>query len=229
MTASLIIGPLTLSEFEIPNNIRIGGRQRLVVHQLLGGSRVVDTLGPDEGDISWSGAFSGPDAAIRYRELEMLRRSGIAVPLIWNGFAFSVVISKLDGEYSGPHWILYKLVCSVIADAAAVLAGVVVSAASQVVADITSAGGLGVDTSALTTTLGPGGAVSTANASTVNADLISSITQANTDMANATVGLQSNDFTTALAATQQTANLSFAMGYLSRAAAGVAQIRNGLG
>ena len=156
-------------------------------------------------------------------------RRAIDEPLIWNGFAFSVVISKLDGEYSGPHWILYKLVCSVIADAAAVLAGVVVSAASQVVADITSAGGLGVDTSALTTTIGPGGAVSTANASTVNADLISSITQANTDMANATVGLQSSDFTTALAAAQQTANLSFAMGYLSRAAAGVAQIQNGLG
>ncbi len=229
MSASVIIGPLVLNEFEIPSHIRIGGRQRLAIHQLLGGSRVIDALGPDEGDISWSGVFSGSDAAIRYRELEVIRRSGLAVPLIWNGFAYSVIISELDGEYKGPYWIFYKLVCSVVADAAAVLIGSSVSAAGQALADISSAGGLGIDTSTLTASLGPGGTVSAANASMVNGDLMSSISQANTNLASATVGLQSSDFTTALAAAQQTANMSFAIGYLSRAAVNVSQIQNGLG
>jgi hypothetical protein len=58
---------------------------------------------------------------------------------------------------------------------------------------------------------------------------MSSISQANTNLASATVGLQSSDFTTALAAAEQSANLSFAMGYLSRAAVNVSQIQNGLG
>lgn len=54
----LVLGPIAFADFEIPERIRFGGNQRLAVHQLPGGRRVVDALGRDDGEICWSGVFT---------------------------------------------------------------------------------------------------------------------------------------------------------------------------
>src|SRR3954454_21792481 len=60
----------------LPERISIGGRQRLALHELPGGGRVIDVIGPDEAPIRWSGTFSDTDAADRVRVVEQLRRAG---------------------------------------------------------------------------------------------------------------------------------------------------------
>jgi hypothetical protein len=71
-----------------------GGRQAMAIHKLPGGQRVIDTLGPDESDFSWSGEFFGDDAYGRALILNGMRRSGQPVPLIFGGQFYLVVISE---------------------------------------------------------------------------------------------------------------------------------------
>jgi hypothetical protein len=59
----LTLGGVPFQDFEVPEQIRFGGSQRLAVHELIGGGRVVDALGDDAGEISFSGIFSSSDAA----------------------------------------------------------------------------------------------------------------------------------------------------------------------
>jgi hypothetical protein len=55
----LTLGGVPFQDFEVPEQIRFGGAQRLAVHELIGGGRVVDAPGDDAGEISFSGIFSG--------------------------------------------------------------------------------------------------------------------------------------------------------------------------
>ena len=56
---ALVLGPVLFREFEVPARINFGGRQRVVVHALPGGARVIDVLGRDDAQISFAGIFSG--------------------------------------------------------------------------------------------------------------------------------------------------------------------------
>ena len=59
---TLLLGPVAFQDFEVPCGVNFGGRQRLALHRLPGGSRVIDALGRDDAQISFSGIFSGSDA-----------------------------------------------------------------------------------------------------------------------------------------------------------------------
>ena len=115
MAGGLVLGPVVFRDFEIPERLRFGGRQRLSVHLLPGGGRIVDAMGPDEGPLSWSGVFSGPDAAARMRLLDRLRQAGSVLPLSWSGWRYSVVIESLEAESMNPAWIPYQLQACVVA------------------------------------------------------------------------------------------------------------------
>src|SRR5690242_17085448 len=81
----LVLGPVAFSDFEVPERIRFGGAQRLTVHKLPGGARVIDALGPDDTELGWSGIFAGPDATERALLLDQLRVRGAVLPLkSWN-------------------------------------------------------------------------------------------------------------------------------------------------
>ena len=47
------LGSVSFRSFEVPATINVGGAQRLAVHRLLGGIRVIDALGRDDSDISF--------------------------------------------------------------------------------------------------------------------------------------------------------------------------------
>ena len=118
---SLTLGPVAFAGFELPSSITIGGRQRLAIHRLPGGLRIIDALGPDPADIAFSGIFTGPDAADRARLLDTLRVAGATLPLAWDAFTYSVVIENFEADYRSPWWIPYRLTCSVLRDEAAAL------------------------------------------------------------------------------------------------------------
>jgi hypothetical protein len=96
MGTPLVLGPVLFADFEVPERIGFGGRQQLVIHQLPGGGRVIDALGRDDADISWSGFFSGEDAADRARVVDTLRAQGQPLPLIWDAFYYTVLESIPD-------------------------------------------------------------------------------------------------------------------------------------
>ena len=128
--APLVLGPVAFQGFEVPEQVTVGGRQRLVVHRMPGGGRVVDALGPDDAELVWSGTLSGPDAAERFRLLDTLRRAGEPLALAWDAFAYGVVISNLEADIASPWWIPYRIACTVLQDNTALpLAAAVVGAA----------------------------------------------------------------------------------------------------
>lgn len=115
MAGGLVLGPVLFHGFEIPERISFGGQQRLAVHTMPGGGRVVDAMGPEERPVGWSGVFSGPGAAARVRLLERLRREGGVLPLAWEGWRFTVVIETFTAETVNPAWIPYRLRVVIVA------------------------------------------------------------------------------------------------------------------
>lgn len=122
MGTTPILGPVAFSGFEVPERITVGGKQRLVVHTLPGGGRIVDAMGPDDAPIRWSGVFSGPNASERVRTLERLRRAGDVLLLSWDGWRYSVIIQVFEAEVTSAWWIPYRIeLCVLPQDGADVL------------------------------------------------------------------------------------------------------------
>jgi hypothetical protein len=108
------IGTIDLQDFEVPSSVHFGGRHRLIVHTLSDGRRAVESLGPDDGEISFRGTVSGGDADARIRAINRLRLSGEAVWLAWDSFRYRVVVKSLVMEYQNPWWIPFKVSCVVV-------------------------------------------------------------------------------------------------------------------
>jgi len=138
----LTLAGVPFQDFEVPAQIRFGGSQRLAVHELIGGGRVVNALGDDAGEISFSGIFSGSDAAARTQTLDAACALGAEIPLVWDGFYYLVVIAEFSASYTKPWWIPFSLRCAVVVVSAAALAGLLAPAASLISGDLSAAGAL---------------------------------------------------------------------------------------
>ena len=117
----LLLGPILFQDFELPASIGWGGAQSLTVHRLPGGTRVIDAMGRDDAEITWSGIFSGQNASARARALDLMRADGGLWPLTWESHFYSVVISSFEAEHRRPNWIPYRLSCTVLQDETAAL------------------------------------------------------------------------------------------------------------
>ena len=136
---ALILGPISFQDFEVPASINIGGQQRLVIHRLLGGARVIDALGRDDSDISFSGVFSGDTAIIRARALDQMRVSGLTVSLTWDVFFYSVIIKSFEADYHSGWWIPYRIRCTVVCDEASGASDTTMSLTSDALSDVATA------------------------------------------------------------------------------------------
>ncbi len=145
MTVS--IASVTLRAFEIPAAIRYGTSHRVVVHQLGSGRRVLETLGSDALDISFSGILSGPDAAAQASILTELCESGQTVPLVWGSNYRDVVVKRFSAEYVSSGWIPYELTC-VVSEGTGQTTPSTEPGVAKIAADIQSAVALGTTWSA---------------------------------------------------------------------------------
>src|ERR1700728_620354 len=93
-TDLLVLGSLTFDSWATPQHMPFGGRQELAVHQLPGGARVVDTLGPSEHDIVFSAQMYRNDAIGVAEQLDAMRLSGAQVPLSFAGRYYSVIVAE---------------------------------------------------------------------------------------------------------------------------------------
>jgi hypothetical protein len=135
----LVLGPVLFREFEVPARINFGGRQRIVVHALPGGARVIDVLGRDDAQISFAGIFSGIDATLRARTLNDLRSAGVPLALVWDTFFYTVLISELQVDYHNGRWLPYHIVCTVLQDEASIVPNIPISLIDVISADIDAA------------------------------------------------------------------------------------------
>jgi hypothetical protein len=159
---ALLLGPIAFQDFEVPSGVNFGGRQRLAVHRLPTGARIIDTLGRDDAEICFSGIFTGQDATLRARSVDVLRVAGTALPLTWDVFFYTVLISEFCADYRSGSWIPYFIRCTVLQDEASALAEVAVALGSALLGDINTAVGYasnaGLDLSRLQPALAAPGA-----------------------------------------------------------------------
>jgi hypothetical protein len=95
----VVLAGLALQAFEIPEVITAGTRQQMAVHRLPGGARVIDCMGADRDQITWSGVLLGAGCGARSRQIELLAGSGKQVSLVWQDNVSTVVVDR----YSGSH------------------------------------------------------------------------------------------------------------------------------
>ena len=117
MTVLLTLGPVLFYGLEVPEKIsHIGGDHSLVTHKLVGGTRVVDAMGRDDADITWSGRFRAGSAETRAKLVDFLRIQGQPITLTWSIFNYQVIIKSFIAEYNNPNEIPYTITCAVVQD-----------------------------------------------------------------------------------------------------------------
>ncbi len=154
---TLILGPIVFQDYEIPCGINFGGLQRLAIHTLPGGVRVIDSLGREDADICFAGIFSGDNATLRARVLDEMRAFGTLLPLTWDVFFYTVFIKQFQAQYTNTNWIPYKITCTVLRDEASALIATALSLGASVLNDVASsvsqASAAGLDISSAQTAL----------------------------------------------------------------------------
>jgi hypothetical protein len=138
---NLILGPIVFRDFEIPSKINFGTEQAHHIHKLIGGSRVIDKLGPDPRPIHWEGRFRGAQAEGRARSCERLCNSGAEVPVRYGGYTYSVIVSHFEADYERFYEIPYKIALTV--SGVGGIGGFVASIGSLIAADMGSIAALG--------------------------------------------------------------------------------------
>lgn len=140
---ALVLGSVTFAGYEIPEHMPFGGEQRVHVHKLVGGERVVDAMGPDDADIVWSGRFQGGDAVGRARQLDRLRKSGAEVSLSWMGLFYRVIVTHFRAQTERFYQVPYEIGCTVIEDPSSGLGSALAATLDSLVAgDLTAAAAL---------------------------------------------------------------------------------------
>jgi hypothetical protein len=227
---ALVLGPVLFQDFEIPDRIGFGGNQRLAIHDMPGGQRVIDALGATPTDIVWQGVFSGPDATLRARTLDALRMQAAVLTLSWDVFFYNVVIRSFEASYRNSAWVPYQLCVSVLTDVAQLTPQTVGDLLTDVVADGASAasyaGAAGIDLSALQMSLtAPGATVlqtkgylaATAALTSAQTSVQAGMNAADTSLGGYATGLDSAaDIAGMIGVAGNAASLSTSNAYLGR-------------
>lgn len=112
----VLLGSIQFVDREIPDIINFGGQQKLAIHNQIGGTRVIDAMGPEPIPIAWSGLFFGTNASNRARQVDALRESGEQVPLSWGTFRYLVVVADFKAEYKNEWEVRYRIRCEVVSN-----------------------------------------------------------------------------------------------------------------
>ena len=133
---ALTLGPVTFQFPEVPTHMPIGVKQDIASHQLIGGYRTIDAMGPNQEDKTWEGYFSGQDALTRARLCEAMAASGQPVTLAWNVFSYLVLVTAFHCDTRLNDVLPYSITCTVIQDNSSGSGETLATLAEQVVADL---------------------------------------------------------------------------------------------
>ena len=111
---TVLLGDIVFQRREVPDHMPWGGEQKLAIHTLLGGTRVIDAMGPNPHPIQWSGLFFGTAATDRARRVDAMKDQGGQVSLHWGSFSYQVVIHKFLPVYKHEWEVHYEISCEVV-------------------------------------------------------------------------------------------------------------------
>lgn len=112
----LTLGDFSFSGVELPESITFGGSQNLAVHDLVGGGRVVEALGPKPRALEWRGLLLGPDALTRGLMLDEMRKAGKLLVLTLPPFSMMVVVASLELDFQRPWQLPYRISLEVVSE-----------------------------------------------------------------------------------------------------------------
>jgi hypothetical protein len=136
---TILLGDFVFDGWEVPEKITWGGAQRVNVHKMIGGERVIDSMGPDNADISWSGIFLSPDASLRADQLDQMRKNGELLDLVFAGRYYSVVISSFQADQRMLSYVPYNITLAVQRDQSIATFPFVDDAIAAVLGDVIAA------------------------------------------------------------------------------------------
>ena len=146
------LGPFEFRGMELPADMPFGGEQRMSVHKMPGGKRVIDVMGDDPTDINWSGMFFSVDALARAQQVDAIRIAGKPVMLRWRNFMYAVLVKSFVVQDRQPGYCTYSISCTVLQDMSKPATVSVIAPIVQAYSDINTALGL---VSALATSPAP--------------------------------------------------------------------------
>ena len=114
---ALKLDSFQFKDLEVPETIPFGGTQKLAMHDLVGGTRVVDSMGAFGRPVEWSGWLLGEDALARARQLDDLRIGGRKLLLQWSELYYWVVVREFNADFQRFYKIPYKIACEVVSAA----------------------------------------------------------------------------------------------------------------
>lgn len=112
----LSLGGVPFKKFEIPDEIAAGGGQSLQVHKYAGGTRTIDSFGPDDDAITWEGLFLDESATSRAQQIDQMRRQGVQVTLQWAAYSYEVVVKEFKFKFQKFYQIKYSISLEVVQD-----------------------------------------------------------------------------------------------------------------
>lgn len=139
MTNAVKLGDITLTEFEIPSELRLGGEQSISVKRFVGNSRALDVMGSEEFPIEFAGAIRGPDALKRAQSLDAMRIAGREIAFTWNVLSYTVVISSFEWKPSSAREVPYRIALEVVRNEAAATPAPQASPTTMIKKDLTTA------------------------------------------------------------------------------------------
>lgn len=160
----LVLGSVVFQGFEIPSKINFGGKHQLQIHDLVGGSRVVDAMGARPAPIKWEGRFRGSDALERALLLDQMRQAGAQIFLSYFSTFVNVVITEFEPDLEQFYEIPYKITVEAVDSQSSGAGGFAGSLDSLVASDLLTASDLAVS--------GPAGALDPVTAIETNVALI---------------------------------------------------------
>jgi hypothetical protein len=136
---SVVLGGFVFFDHEVPNTLPFGGTQEYKKQVMVGGQKVVDAMGPNNDDISWSGRFRGAAAIGRASSVKSMMDAGAQVTLTWLGISRTVLITKFEPTTDKFYEVPYRITCCVVDDPSQGGGGIISSLDSLVGGDLAAA------------------------------------------------------------------------------------------
>lgn len=114
----LTIGSVIFNNIEHPEDLAFPLEQKVATNELLGGNRVVQTLGVQPQDVSWRGKLFDQHAKVRVDALNDMLTKGDPVTLAYLHYAMLVVVSKFTPTWHNEWFAEYDITVTVVNDRA---------------------------------------------------------------------------------------------------------------
>jgi hypothetical protein len=113
---TLTIGGVAFLSEEHPSELEFPLAQVLAVHVNVGGSRVLQELGPNPEDVTWTGLLFAGNVSDRLAALKAMQVAAQPVTLSYLDQSYSVLIRKFTPKYLHRYRAQYSITVSVVAD-----------------------------------------------------------------------------------------------------------------